>query len=568
MARILVPAVVVLGVVAAAAAIKGWPILPLMQASGPKYDPNDWCREHGVPESLCTLCQSELKDKLVWCNEHGLPEGLCTLCHPELAERFVMCEEHGLPESHCTVCNPPVAGSDETPDWCAPHGVPESKCTLCNDKLAVAPCPEHRVPESLCTICNPELAEQIPTCKAHALPPAFCPVCKDSYAASSVARGSTAGLASRMLLPKGPKSVELCRLDLPLVKLASAQTGRDAGIEAVRVQTRTFTPRIICNGQATYHQNHLAQVRPRVEGIVHEVLVEAGAKVRRGDVLAGVDSVRLGEAKAGHLSALASLDLAEKNYGRLQGLADRIVPGKSLQEAETRLNEARIKVTETRQRLLNFGISPSHIERLVETKDTGSLLPITAPLDGVIIRRHAVRGEAVQATTELFAVADLTTMWVHLDLYENDLRRVREGQLVTFTVESLPGNGFQGRVTWINPEVNARTRTIQVRAEVDNLDGRLRAGMYGSATIQIGAPGETQVVPKPAVQWHERRPVVFVKKSEDLFEPRRVNIGRKEGPFWEVTAGIKPNELVVTTGSFLLKTELMKGSIGAACCGD
>jgi len=92
--------------------------------------------------------------------------------------------------------------------------------------------------------------------------------------------------------------------------------------------------------------------------------------------------------------------------------------------------------------------------------------------------------------------------------------------------------------------------------------------MYGKGMIQIEAPAKAQVVPKTAVQWYERSSVVFVQKAGDLFEPRQVSVGRKEGPFWEITAGIQPNEAVATTGSFLLKTELMKGSIGAGCCGD
>ncbi len=564
-AKIVLPTLVVLAVVVAAARIKGWPLVPFLPASGPSHDPDDWCPEHGVPESLCTLCHPELKDKLLLCNEHGLPEALCTLCHPELAKRFVMCAEHGLPESFCTLCNPPVADSGQPPDWCAEHGVPRSKCTLCNDQLVLALCAEHGLPESLCTLCHPELAKRLPTCQAHGLPPAFCPACRDSQAGA----GKAPPLGRPPLLPKGPESVALCRLDLPLVKLASPQTAADAGIEAVPVQTRSLDRTLTCTGQAGYQQNRYASVRPRVEGILREVHADVGAKVRRGDVLAVVDSATLGATKAGYLSARASLRLAEKNFARLQKLArQQIVPGKTLIEVETRLSETRIDLSNARQRLLNLGISSAQIDQFAEANDTSSLLPITAPMEGVVVRRKAVSGEAVEATTELFAVADLSTMWVHLNLHEDDLRWVRPGQPVSFAVESQPGDGFQGKITWINSEVDARTRTIQVRAEVDNTAGMLRSGMYGTGVIQIEAPRATQVVPKLAVQRHRLWPVVFVKKAEDLFEPRRVNIGRKVGAFWEITAGLNPHDLVVTTGSFLLKTELSKGSIGAGCCGD
>jgi cobalt-zinc-cadmium efflux system membrane fusion protein len=237
-------------------------------------------------------------------------------------------------------------------------------------------------------------------------------------------------------------------------------------------------------------------------------------------------------------------------------------------EAETRLGEARIHVAETRQRLLNFGLAPAGIEELAESEEPGSLLPILAPLDGVVVRRHAVVGEAAEATTELFTVANLATMWVLLDLYESDLRRVREGQPVTFTVGAMPGSSYAGRLTWIDPEVNPETRTIPVRAEVENGDGLLRCGTFGTGAIEIEAPAEALVVPKTAVQRHEGSAVLFVRKAAALFEPRRVSVGRKEGPWYEITNGLEPGEPVVTTGSFLLKTELMKGAIGAGCCGD
>ncbi len=566
-AKFILPALAVAAVVIAGVLIKGWPIHPFVQASGPKYDPADWCAEHGVPESLCTLCHPELKEKLLMCAEHGLPESLCTLCHPELAQRFVMCTEHNLPESYCTICNPPAQSADK-PDWCAEHGVPQSRCTLCNRTLESPMCAEHGVPESLCTICSPQLAQTIPTCTEHGLPPAFCPRCAQSRALRGAGDpGSVAGVP--LLLPRGAESVTLCRLNLPLVKLASPRTAEDAGIEVAPVESRMLDRKVTCNGVADYQQNRFAPVRPRVEGIVREVLVDVGTRVQRGDVLAVVDSATLGEAKADYLSAVALLELAEKNLGRLAGLAARqIVPGKTLIEAETRFTEARVNVSRARQRLENLGLSPSDIEVLEKSQDTSSLLQITAPLQGVVVRRQVAPGEAVEPTSELFAVANLDTMWVHLQLYEDDAQKVRNGQPVTFIVDNATRDAFSGKVTWVSSEVNVQTRTIQVRAEVNNRQGLLRAGMYGTGVIQIEPPSPTQVIPKLAVQWHEGAPVVFVKKGADLFEPRRICVGRKEDSFWEVTAGVKLGELVATTGSFLLKTELKKGAIGAGCCGD
>ena len=563
---VLVGAVAFVAVASAGVAIKGW---PLSDRPGVLQNSGDWCAEHGVPESLCTLCQPELRNQLVWCDAHGLPEAICTLCSSPLKGQLVVCEEHGLPEAFCTQCNPTLVSTVSNVDWCAEHGVPESKCSLCNPGVAGDLCQEHHLPEALCTLCHPELAEQLPTCSEHGLPPAFCLQCQSSRVALGELSDVATMVNNALLLPKGAESAELCRLDLPSVRLASAQTMVNAGLEVARVEARSLSQKVTCNARISYNENRYAQVRPRVDGIVHEVPLDVGAKVRRGDVLAVIDSVDLGNAKADYLSVLASLDLAESNMGRVRNLVEKqIVPSKQQIEAETQLAASRFRATQAKQRLMNLGISPQEIDKFTRSNDTNSLLQITAPLDGVIVRRSAVVGEAVERAEELFAVADITNMWAHLDLYENDLRWVQEGQPVTLFIDSLFGDGFTGKVTWISPEVNPRTRTIQVRTEVENPRGLLRSGMYGRGVIQVSAPNETLVVPKVAVQWHNRSPVVFVKKSDELYQPRRVSLGRKEGPFWEVHAGVRADELVVTTGSFLLKTELMKGSIGAGCCGE
>lgn len=577
-AKFLVPATVVAVVLIATARIKHWSIVPFIAAEGAPVAAEDWCSEHAVPEAFCTLCHPELENSLVMCGEHGLPEALCTLCHPERAERYVVCEEHNLPEAFCTTCNP-SNGSLAPADWCLGHGVPESQCTQCNPQLQYADCSEHGVPEPLCTQCYPELAERFPTCEEHGLPPAFCPVCREGTADTDSHDGHDhegvdheahdAHAPTGALLPKGPGGAELCRLSFPLVQLPSPQTMADAGIEVAPVENRALSRTVNCNGIVKYAQNQYAPVRPRVEGIITEVLVDVGTRVERGDTMAVVDSQELGAAKADYLSALAMLELAEKNRDRLASLADRqILPGKALIEAESRLTDANVAVARAKQRLQNLGLAMPEIEQLQESRHTNSRLPITAPLSGVVIRREVAAGEAVTATSELFVVADLSTMWAQLQVPEDQIAGVRTGQEVAFAVDSIPGEVFRGEVTWVSAEVHPQTRMVHVRAELDNSRGLLRSGMYGKAEIQVASPKEALLVPKTAIQWHEGAPVVFVRTGEQVFEPRRVNVGHPNGAFRAVTAGVKPGEQVATTGAFLLKTELQRGAIGAACCGE
>jgi cobalt-zinc-cadmium efflux system membrane fusion protein len=284
--------------------------------------------------------------------------------------------------------------------------------------------------------------------------------------------------------------------------------------------------------------------------------------------------VELGQAKADYLAALPLVELWTETLARNRGLSERgLVAEKLILEAETELRRAKAETIKVGQRLRNLGLDRQQIAALDdEDEEERNLLKIIAPLDGTVVRRDAVAGEAIEPTSEIFAVADLAQVWVHLDVYEKDLPRLRVGQSVTFRVAGLAPAKFTGAVAWIDAEVNERTRTIRVRGELENTDGLLRAHMFGQGEIAVGEPHQSLVVPRDAVQWEGTSYVVFVQKQPDQpdqFEPRRVLIGRQDGDRFELPwADLRTGELVVTTGSFLLKTEIMKGSIGAGCCGD
>lgn len=198
-------------------------------------------------------------------------------------------------------------------------------------------------------------------------------------------------------------------------------------------------------------------------------------------------------------------------------------------------------------------------------KDTSSLLAITAPFEGVVVERSAVQGELAPREKVLFAVARIDKMWAFLDIYENHIPRIRKKQPVLFQVEGL-SETFGGPITRISTSLDAQTRTLQVRAEVANPKGLLKHNMFGRARILIHQKERVVVVPKEAVQWEGCCNVVFLKRSDTLFEPRKVRLGYEGGDFYEVLEGLRGGEMVVTKGSFLLKTEILKGSIGAGCC--
>jgi len=146
------------------------------------------------------------------------------------------------------------------------------------------------------------------------------------------------------------------------------------------------------------------------------------------------------------------------------------------------------------------------------------------------------------------------------------MRQVREGLAVVLDVGGLPGERHSGRITWLSSQLDSRTRTLKARTEIANPKGLLRAGMFGKAEVTVRREEDALVVPRAARQWDGCCNVVFVKRSEVLFEPRKVRLGYATDRLFVVEDGLVAGEQIVTTGSFLLKTEILKGSIGAGCC--
>lgn len=472
-----------------------------------------FCKEHGVPEKFCTLCHEELKQSLLLCEEHGgIPEDICTLCHPELEAKYKleMCPNgHGLPREFCFKCGSAGSSAAASPDdgWCITHNKPEELCTEC--KL------------------DP---------KSH-----------DAAAAGA----------------------KVCRDPLPTVKLKSGKLAEQIGIQTAAVLEEVHAHKLSANAETAYDANAYAEITPRVAGFLREVRADLGRAVKQGEVLAVVDSAEVSAAKAQYISAVAAVGLAQVTYDRIKSLARTdSVPAKAELETLTALNQAKATSLDASHRLRNFGFAEAELARIIRDNDTESELNVVSPIDGVVVVRHAVKGEPVQETTQLFAVTDTTTMWLWIDVYEADIATVKPGQKVSFLASGNDEGAFSGAINWIGTEVNQQTRTTRVRAEVDNSRGTLRANQFGQAEIQVGEEHKAVVVPKAAVQRKDNADVVFLPQKEPgVYRPQRIVAKPTDsGDFLEVSWGLKPGQRVVTQGAFLLKTEIMKGAIGAGCC--
>ncbi len=536
------------------------------------------CAEHGVPEALCWICRPALlavyKDTNDWCGGHDRPESLCYLCNPEreaivaamLAPAttddsiLVECTEHGLKKSACPFCNPEIVREQGE---CAEHGVPEALCWICRPELLAVYqstndwCGGHDRPESLCYLCNPEREAIVAAMLA--------PI---DRAASSGALSTTAADDDVSERPRSsrPPSVS-CTTSSTRVILASPDVAKNAGFEFSRIERRAISQTLECNVEIAYDANHYARVSSRVAGVVQSVAKDVGTAVEAGDLLAVVDSAELAFAKAEYLQAKEMVRLWDKNHEATHALVEKgIASSQEDLAAENKLAEATIQLSKASQQLRVLGLTPAQIETIEPEHDTSPLLSLTAPFAGEIVERSAVMGETVDPTKPLFSIADTRVMWAELDVYEKDIALVRVGQPVVVHVDGLRGEPFAGTVTWISRQIDPKTRTLRARAELPNDSGNLRANMFGRAEITIRDRESMVVVPRSAVQWDGCCNVAFVKMTDTSYQPRKLLLGAEAGEFFEVRNGLTDSDVVVTQGSFMLKTEIMKSSIGAGCC--
>jgi cobalt-zinc-cadmium efflux system membrane fusion protein len=315
---------------------------------------------------------------------------------------------------------------------------------------------------------------------------------------------------------------------------------------------------------------------------------EIGDPIHKGELLALLDAAEVGRFKADLLQDLAQVKLRSATVKRLvEGHAKGIIPEGTLQQAQTALHESRIRLLNDQQALLNLGL-PVRLEHLEGLSDdrlarelrllglgeaavrgfdpetlTANLLPVTAPFDGLVVERNVAVGEVVHTTQPktLFVVADVRQIHIDLDVNPEDMTQVRVGQPMIFRPND-GGAEVTGRISHISPEVNEKTRRVQVHAEVPNEDRRLRPNTFGSGRIVVGQKPKTTVVPGEAVQSDGQDSLVFVRISPTGFEVRPVRLGLRQGNLVEVS-GVREGEEVVVTGSYLLRSELQKDRIAS-----
>lgn len=354
-----------------------------------------------------------------------------------------------------------------------------------------------------------------------------------------------------------------------IVRLTPAAMS-EAGIATWQVKPVDVAHRLVLTGSVSFDENRTLQVAANVKGRAAAIPVDLGARVRRGDPLVVVESIELGRAREDLVRARAELNVADRAYARAQAL----IKAKAISDGEFQSREgdylAKKSSAAAAERTLHLmGEGDDRIARLASAPDThdaeGVTLTIRAPFDGRVVERKIAPGALFDALQPLLTVADLSTVWVFLDLREKDLALVSEGLPLTILTDAYPSDPFTGRVDVVGSVVDAGTRTVKIRAVVRNPDLKLKQGMFVKAQIEVPRPAAearaSLSVPQGAIQTMDGRPVVFVMTAPGRFVRRQVESGHTLDGFTEILTGLKQGDVIVTEGSFILKSEFVKASL-------
>jgi len=331
-----------------------------------------------------------------------------------------------------------------------------------------------------------------------------------------------------------------------------------AGIRLAPVTTGTGGSTLRLPGVIEANAYKQVVVTPLVAGRVTRVRVELGQSVRRGQEMAEIFSPELSEAETRYISARAELEAHERELQRTEKLVE--IGAASRQELERLHAEHTSKLTgveSARSRLELLGLSASAIAGLAPGKDVGAVTVVPAPITGVVTERMANPGVNVDSTSKMFTVVDLSTVWVVADVYEKDFSRVHVGSTTSVTTKAYPDVVLPGRVSYIDPQVNATTRTAKVRIEVSNPREQLRLGMFADVSIEGAEHTSIARIPRTAVQNVDNRTVVYVAdpRQPGRFIEREVHLGDSSGSDVDVVSGVERGDTVVSNGSFFVRAE-------------
>jgi cobalt-zinc-cadmium efflux system membrane fusion protein len=349
----------------------------------------------------------------------------------------------------------------------------------------------------------------------------------------------------------------------PGVVTLTPEKQKSSGIEVRQIALEDAAVPLSATAVIETNMDRSAKISPRVTGKAVRIIASQGDRVKAGQALAYLDSVELDQTWADYLKAQGKVELTRKNLQREESLFEKkVCPEKDVLKARQELGEAEADLNLTKERFRLLGVNVSQFEA---TKGNGNhpLIPVTTPVGGVVIEKTITQGEMVNSEKTLFTVADLSTLWVVIDIYEKDISRLRLGSGVKVSVTAFPEKTFKGKISYISDVVDEKTRTEKARVTIDNSSGLLKAGMFAAVLIEATGGGTERLiaVPEEAVLIDGTKSYVFIQTAPDKFRMREIAAGRTLGSRLEVTSGLKEGDAVAVKGAFILKSELKKGEL-------
>ena len=330
----------------------------------------------------------------------------------------------------------------------------------------------------------------------------------------------------------------------------SAQTVRLSGEEARRIgvtyAAAAVTPlsrEIRTVGQVTFDETRVKTISPKIDGWVERLNIDfTGQFVRAGTPLLALYSPML-------VTAQEELLLAKK-------LSAEVAAG-----SEDARRSAQELLSSARRRLAYWDVPASDIARIEHAGEVQRTLTLYAPVGGFVVEKNVLQGQRIMAGDVLYKIADLGTVWVEGEVFEQDLPSVQLGLRAVAELQALPGEEFLGRITYVYPTLNPETRTVRVRVELSNSALRLKPGMYATLRLTGAARAGALSVPRTAVLSTGERHLLFVKRPDGMLEPRLVEIGMATDDRIEILRGVAAGDTVVASATFLVDAESSLGSV-------
>jgi cobalt-zinc-cadmium efflux system membrane fusion protein len=354
----------------------------------------------------------------------------------------------------------------------------------------------------------------------------------------------------------------------------SAPSAQSQAIETETVAPQSIAGAILATGKILVPEDRMANIGPVHEGRLVRLYAGQGSNVKKGQKLADLESADIDQAEADYLKALADYEnarrtsvaevkLAQATYDRTRMLYEKtITAGKNLQAAEHDLEVAkasaessvagtRAALTAARRHLLILGLKESDIDALASKPGLAAVFSLTSPIAGIVVERNATIGATVGTDANLFKIIDISSVWIDANVFEKDLERVRRGQEVKVSVPAFPGSSFSGRVILIASVVDPETRSVKVRTEVPNRDGKLKPDMFANVEIITDVHRTAISIPQSALLNEGGHTVVFVAAGSG-YEKRAVTAGIQSSDRVEILDGLQAGDKVVVKGNYLL----------------